>query len=144
MADKRNRKTIAANEKGIKLLEQTKASKQNYETGKPWNYTDIKTETGISTKTISRFFRGIAIELANAIAIAKAFDLDIKDIVDRDEYERLTAAKSNSPDLEKFTIPWQEICKAMLEQKCAATSNFLLHDEEDSKFDRKKASLVKN
>lgn len=138
MTNKRNRETIAAHSKGAKLLMNVKAKKRNHE-GKVWTYLDIANAAGTSDKTVSKFFKRKAITPDYAMAIAKALDLNIEDIVDRDDYERLTAAKSKSPDLEKFTIPWQERCKSMLElkQKRAATSNFLLHDDEDSKFDRK-------
>ncbi|MGL5806242.1 MAG: HEAT repeat domain-containing protein, partial [Xenococcaceae cyanobacterium] len=114
MTKKRDRKIIAAHPEGIKLLIEAKADKQNYNTGKPWNYTDINTKTGISTKTISKFFQGIAIELQNAVAIAKALDLKIEDIVDRDEYERLTTAKSKS--ISKHQIDWRKVCCLMLEK----------------------------
>ena len=114
MTTRRNRKTIAAHSKGIESLIKAKVNKQNYKTGKLWNYTDIRTETGIGTKTISKFFRGIAIELENAVAIAQALDLDIKDIVDRDEYQRLTVAKPKSTSNHK--IDWREVCRQMLEK----------------------------
>lgn len=69
MTTKRERKTIAAHQEGIRLLEAAKAKKLNYES-KVWTNLDIANQAGVSDTTVKNFFNGKKIDLKNALAIA--------------------------------------------------------------------------
>ncbi|MDB9444451.1 HEAT repeat domain-containing protein [Sphaerospermopsis kisseleviana CS-549] len=131
MSPKRNRDTVRVNEEGKKQLIQAKASKTNHE-GKLWTYPDIATASNVSEATVKRFFARKDVDRPYAEAIAKALNLNLDDLID-------TTPPEDTPPVppEKkrdSSINWPDICRGMLPKQ--ATSNQLLHQDEDTKKKR--------
>jgi len=81
MGKTRNTRSVKATEEGRQELIKAKAAKRNYE-GRTWTDLDIATAAGVSDKIVQRFFDGIGVDKASAIAIVQALDLDITEVVD--------------------------------------------------------------
>ncbi|NET70983.1 MAG: NACHT domain-containing protein [Sphaerospermopsis sp. SIO1G2] len=131
MAETRNRGSVKVHEEGKKRLIQAKASKTNHE-GKLWTYSDIFIASGVSEATIKRFFAGNNVERTSAIAIAKALDLNLDDLIDTTTPE--DTAPISSEQKPETSINWPDICHGMLQNQ--VTSNHLLHQNEDTKKER--------
>ncbi|MBD2086663.1 HEAT repeat domain-containing protein [Coleofasciculus sp. FACHB-542] len=109
MAEIRNRNSVQVNEAGKQKLIEAKASKRNYE-GKLWTYLDIAEFSGVSEKTLKRFFAGRSVDLDTASAIAKSLNLELAELIDPKE--------SNPPDATpENRIDWRDICHKMLEEQ---------------------------
>ncbi|MEH2383689.1 MAG: HEAT repeat domain-containing protein [Nostoc sp.] len=114
MTELRSRRGIQVTEQGLQLLQQAKVTKQNDE-GRLTTYLDIATNAGVSEKTVQRFFRREIVDKGVAIAIARALDLELADLID--------VKATTTP------IDWQEVCSTMLEPQRRITSNPLMQDE---------------
>ncbi|MEH1910250.1 NACHT domain-containing protein, partial [Nostoc sp.] len=121
MTELRSRRGIQVTEQGLQLLQQAKVTKKNDE-GRLRTYSDIALTAGLSEKTIQRFFRREIVDKGAAIAIARALDLELADLID---------VKATTPPPENTATPidWQEVCSTMLEPQRRITSNPLMQDE---------------
>ena len=81
MRERRNRDTVRVNEDGKQKLTTAKAAKRN-EDNKLWRDLDIAIAAGLGEKTVQRFFCGQAVDRETAIAICKALDLEITEILE--------------------------------------------------------------
>lgn len=119
MAEIRNRGSVLATEEGIQILQDAKAAKRNYN-GKPWTYRDIEIESGISEKTIGRFFRREqAIDELSARAICQALGVEFTSVV-----ETHLSAEIPKDQSQKQENGWQDICRGMLPIKLDANPLF--------------------
>ncbi|MEW6491189.1 MAG: HEAT repeat domain-containing protein [Cyanobacteriota bacterium] len=108
MGKTRNSRSVKATEEGCQKLIKAKAAKRNYE-GRTWTDLDIATAAGVSDKTVQRFFDGIGVNKASAIAIVQALDLDITEVVDPKEW--------NPAEQTAEAINWREVCGKVLAQQ---------------------------
>ncbi|MEH2000058.1 MAG: NACHT domain-containing protein [Nostoc sp.] len=121
MGETRYRNSVQVNEQGKEKLQEAKAAKRNYD-GNLWTDLDTATEAGVSEKTVERFFSGITVRSKSAIAIAKALDLELTDLID-------AKATTPPPEILATLINWREVCSTMLEPHRRISSNFLMQDE---------------
>ncbi len=105
MGKTRNTRSVKASEQGRQELIKAKAAKRNYE-GRTWTDLDIATAAGVSDKTVQRFFDGIGVDKASAIAIVQALGLEITEVVDPKDW--------NPPEQTSDAIDWREVCGKVL------------------------------
>ncbi len=109
MAEIRNRNSVQVNEAGKQKLIEAKAVKHIYLNYKKsiWTYLDIAEASGVSEKTVKRFFAGQSVDCDKAIAIAKALDLELAESIIRNsripqpqrQKTQLAGTKSAKPAL---------------------------------------------
>jgi HEAT repeat protein len=135
MGQSRNRDTVQVNEEGKKQLIKAKAKKTKLNQkgqAKIWTYLDIATASNVSEATVKRFFARKDVDRPYAEAIAKALDLKLEDLINTTPPEDTPPVPpENKPD---NSINWPDICRGMLQKQ--ATSNKLLHQDEDTKKER--------
>ncbi|MCC2693046.1 HEAT repeat domain-containing protein [Nodularia sp. LEGE 04288] len=125
MGETRNRNSVGVNAKGKEKLQEAKAAKRDYD-GNLWTDLDIATEAGVSEKTVERFFSGTTVSKKSAIAIAKALNLELTDLIDE-------IPTTPPPETTTTLINWREVCNKMLEPQRRITSNLLMQDESAKK-----------
>ncbi|AFY84626.1 NACHT domain-containing protein [Oscillatoria acuminata] len=107
---------------GKEKLTTTKATTQNYK-GKKWTYADISHNAHVSESTVKRFFSGKEVDEESAIAICNALGLEVKDVVDLNEWNPPTPDEPTAND-----IDWREVCETMLNRRLS--SNLLTANED--------------
>ncbi|WP_254563677.1 HEAT repeat domain-containing protein [Oscillatoria sp. HE19RPO] len=107
---------------GKEKLTTTKATTQNYK-GKKWTYADISRSAHVSESTVKRFFSGKEVDEESAIAICDALGLEVKDVVDLNEWNPPTPDEPTTND-----IDWREVCETMLNRRLS--SNLLTANED--------------
>jgi energy-coupling factor transporter ATP-binding protein EcfA2 len=118
---------IRATEEGLKRLKAAQAAKRNYE-GKVWTYRDISIEAGVDESTVKRFFNiKQGVDKKSALSIAQALNLEITEIVNANEWNPLTTTQTDND--------WRNVCLAMLEAEKRLTTNQLMQDNNDERFD---------
>jgi GTPase SAR1 family protein len=117
MVEFRDRGSVRASEKGIQILKSAKAAKRTHD-DKPWSYTDIEIESGVSAKTIGRFFKGKEhIDDSKARSICQVLGVEFKDVVE--------LHIANNPDNQDGEINWREMCRELLNNWKGLTTNSL-------------------
>ncbi|AFY79895.1 NACHT domain-containing protein [Oscillatoria acuminata] len=92
MGQKGKKNTVQAHQQGIQKLAEAKAAKRNYE-GKVWTDLDIAGESGVSEKTVERFFGGQPVLLKTASTICTALGLEVKEVVDPNDWNPPTPTR---------------------------------------------------
>lgn len=119
MAEIRDRGSVLAIEEGVQILKRAKARKRNY-VGKVWSYKDIYLQSGVSEKTIGRFFRREQrIDESVARSICQALEVEFDDVV---EISHSSKAPRDSQEPE---MRWRETCRELLNQWKGLTTNVL-------------------
>ena len=121
MNETRNRNSVKVTAAGLEKLKKAKAAKRNYEE-KKWTYLDIAREAGVGEKTVKRFFGGKEnIDFDCAVAIAKALDIEIDELIDRPE--------SKLPPPTPISSNWRNICDDFFQRhKKPTTSDYVSVD----------------
>jgi len=108
MGKTRNSRSVKATEEGLQELIKAKAARRHYD-GRTWTDLDIATAVGVSDKTVQRFFDGIGVDKASAIAIVQALGLEITEVVDPTDW--------NPAERTSDAIDWHEVCGKVLAQQ---------------------------
>jgi transcriptional regulator with XRE-family HTH domain len=123
MAEIRDRGSVLATEKGIQILKAAQAAKRNYN-GKVWTYQNIADESGVTNKTVERFFRRERpIDESNARAICQALEVEFGDVVPtpsttkNSENQKQDDQESCIGSSQTSEIPWKQVCRAMLDRQ---------------------------
>jgi HEAT repeat protein/transcriptional regulator with XRE-family HTH domain len=110
MAEIRDRGSVLATEEGIQVLKNAKAAMRNYE-DKPLTYKNIGDKSGVSDKTVERFFKGKQpIDESTARSICQALGVEFNNVVEA----RLSVDTS---DNQEYRINWRERCAKAKESK---------------------------
>src|SRR4028118_216325 len=126
MTQSRKNRGISATKDGIELLRSNKAVKG-------WTFEKIEEKAGVSVKTVKNFFNEARVDPDTALAITKALELTITDVVDPDDWKRVLGEAKPKPT--SVAPNWGEVCREMLEEQKRLTSNVLM-DYESAKFER--------
>jgi energy-coupling factor transporter ATP-binding protein EcfA2 len=113
---------VRIHQSGKEKLTTAKAKKQNYK-GKAWTYADISHNAHVSESTVKRFFSGKEVDEESAIAICTALGLEVKEVVDLNEWNPPTPDEPTAND-----IDWREVCETMLNRRLS--SNLLTANED--------------
>ncbi|MBD2254717.1 HEAT repeat domain-containing protein [Nostoc parmelioides] len=115
----RKRSSVQIHEQGIKKLSNAKDTKR-------LTYKEIAIAANVDERTVKRFFSGEGVSKGIAIAIAKALDLELTDLID-------VKPTTPPPETTATLINWREVCSTMLEPQRRITSNLLMQDESAKK-----------
>lgn len=126
MTQSRKLRGISVTEAGRERLRSTKAAKG-------WTFEQIEKKAEVSLKTVKNFFGGEAVDPDNALAITKALEMTITDVVDPDDWKKVLGEAKPKPT--SVAPNWGEVCREMLEEQKRLTSNALM-DYESAKFER--------
>ena len=85
MGQKGKKNTVQAHQQGIQKLAEAKAAQRDCD-GNVWTDLDIAVESGLSEKSVERFCGGQSVRLNTAIAICTALGLEVKEVVDLNEW----------------------------------------------------------
>ncbi|CAD0229260.1 conserved hypothetical protein [Planktothrix agardhii] len=115
-------RSVAATSEGIakikaKMVELEKAEKSKKGEKSHWTQEYLATQAHVSLDTVKRFLRGIAIDEGSAIAIVKALNLELADIVN--------IPKLDPEPPQPNDINWDQICQSRLDayEKCFFKNN---------------------
>ncbi len=122
MTSTRKPRGVSVTETGKEKLKQAKAAKRD-ENGDPLTYELISEKAKIDPKTVKRFFYSKRVDRHSAIAICTALGLEVKEVVDLNEWNPPTPDEPTTND-----IDWREICETMLNRRLS--SNLLTANED--------------
>lgn len=107
MKANRKSRSVTATKKGLERLKKAKATQRN-DGGKPWTYAEIAKKAELDEKTVKNFFYNKGVARYSALAIARALDLEITEIVDPEDWEPAEATEAEATpaaDPENSTTP---------------------------------------
>lgn len=108
MGASRKSRSVQATPQGQENLKAAKAAKTKFNEKKDkeeiWTFRDISEVTKLDEKTVKNFFYGIRVDETSAIAIVKALDLDLKDIINDYTISAIISTQESRLALDTFNI----------------------------------------